>query len=143
MNNVNLIGRLTREPELRYSSGGVAISNFSIAVNSKRKQGDKWVDEVDYFDCTLFGKQAESLDQYHTKGKQVGIAGRLKQNRWEKDGQNYSKVVVIVNQIDLLGGPERQDGYQQGPQRQRPPQAQQSGPESFVGDGFDDEQIPF
>ena len=143
MNNVTLIGRLTRDSELKYSSGGAAIANLSIAVNSKKKQGDRWVDDVDYFDCTLFGKQAESLDQYLTKGKQVGIAGRLKQNRWEKDGQNYSKVVVIVNQIDLLGGPERQDGYQQGPQRQRPPQAQQSGPESFVGDGFDDEQIPF
>jgi single-strand DNA-binding protein len=139
MNNVNLIGRLTREPELRYSSGGVAISNFSIAVNSKRKQGDKWVDEVDYFDCTLFGKQAESLDQYLTKGKQVGIAGRLKQNRWEKDGQNYSKVVVIVNQIDLLGGTERQSPQGGYPQQRQSPQ----GPESFEGDSFDDEQIPF
>jgi single-strand DNA-binding protein len=139
MNNVTLIGRLTRDSELKYSSGGAAIASLSIAVNSKKKQGDRWVDEVDYFDCTLFGKQAESLNQYLNKGKQIGITGRLKQNRWEKDGQNYSKVVVIVNQIDLLGGTERQSPQGGYPQQRQSPQ----GPESFEGDSFDDEQIPF
>jgi len=139
MNNVTLIGRLTRDSELKYSSGGAAIANLSIAVNSKKKQGDRWVDDVDYFDCTLFGKQAESLNQYLNKGKQIGITGRLKQNRWEKDGQNYSKVVVIVSQIDLLGGTERQSPQGGYPQQRQSPQ----GPESFEGDSFDDEQIPF
>jgi single-strand DNA-binding protein len=139
MNSVTLIGRLTRDSELKYSSGGAAIASLSIAVNSKKKQGDRWVDEVDYFDCTLFGKQAESLNQYLNKGKQIGITGRLKQNRWEKDGQNYSKVVVIVNQIDLLGGTERQSPQGGYPQQRQSPQ----GPESFEGDSFDDEQIPF
>ena len=139
MNSVTLIGRLTRDSELKYSSGGAAIASLSIAVNSKKKQGDRWVDEVDYFDCTLFGKQAESLNQYLNKGKQIGITGRLKQNRWEKDGQNYSKVVVIVSQIDLLGGTERQSPQGGYPQQRQSPQ----GPESFEGDSFDDEQIPF
>ena len=139
MNSVTLIARLTRDSELKYSSGGVAVANLSIAVNSKKKQGDRWVDEVDYFDCTLFGKQAENLNQYLNKGKQVGVTGRLKQNRWEKDGQNYSKVVVIVSQIDLLGGTERQSPQGGYPQQRQSPQ----GPESFEGDSFDDEQIPF
>ena len=127
MNSVNLIGRLTDQPTLRYSQGGAAVSNFAIAVNGKKKQGNQWVDEVDYFDCTLFGNQAEKLQQYLGKGKQVGISGRLKQQRWQDNGQNRSKVVVIVDRLDLLGG--RDDG-QQRPQ-------QHGGPETFRGDNLD------
>ena len=102
LNRVVLIGRLTRDAELRQN--GTIISSFSIAVNRKRKQGDEWVDEANFFDVCLFGKQAESLQKYLTKGKQVAIDGELKQDRWEKDGQNRSKVVVISNSIQLLGG---------------------------------------
>ena len=88
MNSVNLIGRLTDQPTLRYSQGGAAVSNFrAIAVNGKKKQGQPvgWMN-VDYFDCTLFGNQAEKLQQYLGKGKQVGISGRLKQQRWQDNG---------------------------------------------------------
>jgi single-strand DNA-binding protein len=102
LNRVVLIGRLTRDAELRQN--GTAVSNFSIAVNRKRKQGDEWVDEANFFDICLFGKQAESLQKYLAKGKQIAIEGELKQDRWEKDGQNRSKVVVIANSIQLLGG---------------------------------------
>ena len=131
MNNVNLIGRLTRDAELKYTGGGLAIASFSLAVNQRKRQGDKWVDEAHYFDCTLFGKQAESLQQYLTRGKQVGITGRLQQERWERDGQKRSKVSIVVNELDLLGGQETR-------QEQR-----SEAPERFEGDSFDDEKIPF
>jgi len=102
LNRVVLIGRLTRDAELRQN--GTTVSSFSIAVNRKKKQGDEWVDDVNFFDVCLFGKQAESLQKYLTKGKQIAIDGELKQDRWEKDGQNRSKVVVIANSVQLLGG---------------------------------------
>lgn len=104
LNSVNIIGRLTRDADLKYTSGGMAISNFSIAVNRRRKNGDQWVDEVSFFDVNLFGKSADTLKQYLLKGKQVGICGELRQDRWEKDGQSHSRVYIVANDIQLLGG---------------------------------------
>ncbi len=104
LNHVMLIGRLTRDAELKYTPNGYAISNFSVAVNRRKKNGEQWVDEVSYFEINLFGKSAESLKQYLLKGKQVGIDGELRQDRWEQDGQPRSKIVINANNIQLLGG---------------------------------------
>ncbi|AEE16855.1 single-stranded DNA-binding protein [Treponema brennaborense] len=104
LNHVTLIGRLTRDAELKYTSGGFAISNFSIAVNRRRKNGDQWVDEASFFDINLYGKSAENLKPYLLKGKQVAIDGELRQDRWEQDGQPRSKVVIAANNVQLLGG---------------------------------------
>ena len=120
MNTVMIIGRLTRDMELKYTSGGMAIGKFSLAVNRKKKNGDQWVEEASFFDVTCFGKTAENLAQYMTKGKQVGVDGSLHQDRWEKDGQNMSRVVINADNIQLLGGgteqtapaPSRQEAQQ-------------------------------
>ena len=104
INRVTLIGRLTRDCEVRYSGGGLAVCRFSIAVNYSRKSGEQWVEEVSYFDMVLFGKQGEAVSKYLLKGKQVGIEGKLQQNRWEQEGKNRSKVEVVVNNVQLLGG---------------------------------------
>ncbi len=104
INQVILIGRLTRDADLKYTSGGFAISNFSIAVNRRRKNGDQWIDEASFFDINLYGKSAESLKQYLVKGKQVAVEGELRQDRWEQDGQPRSKVVIAANNVQLLGG---------------------------------------
>ncbi len=104
INQVIIIGRLTRDAELKYTQGGLAIGNFSIAVNRRKKSGDQWVDEVSYFEVSLFGKQAETLNQYMMKGKQVAVHGELRQDRWEQDGQSRSKVVIVANNVQLLGG---------------------------------------
>ena len=104
INVVMLVGRLTRDAELKYTQTGFAISKFSLAVNRRRKQGDQWIDEAHFFDLSLLGKRAEALNQYLTKGTQVAIQGELRQNRWEKDGQSRSKVEITVNDIELLGG---------------------------------------
>ena len=104
LNHVVLIGRLTRDAELKYTSGGQAVCKFSIAVNRRRKAGDQWVDEANFFDIVLWGRQGESLNQYLVKGKLVGVDGELRQDRWEQDGQNRSKVEIVANNIQLLGG---------------------------------------
>jgi len=140
-NNVlSINGRLVRESELRFSTSGTAILKFSIAVNRSVKKGDKWEDEASFFDCTMFGKMAESVNKYLEKGKQVSIIGELKQERWQKDGQNHSKVEIIVNKLQLLGSKDEQKQSYQKPE--------QSGPENFQDDsaqfGFgDDSSIPF
>ena len=104
INHVTLIGRLTRDAEYKVLSSGQAVCNFSIAVNRRRKNGDQWEDEANYFDIVLWGKQADSLNRYLVKGKQIGIDGELRQDRWQQDGQNRSKVVISANNVQLLGG---------------------------------------
>ncbi|WP_320130397.1 single-stranded DNA-binding protein [uncultured Sphaerochaeta sp.] len=157
LNVVALVGRLTRESELRYSSGGMAICRFSIAVNRRKRTADnKWEDEANFFDCTMFGKSAESLNQYLEKGRQVSILGELRQNRWEQDGQARTRVEIAVNSLQLLSSPngDRSEGRRtdggakpQGSYAPRPasnapvntpPVMDMGGPEQF-----DDDQIPF
>lgn len=104
INNVTLIGRATRDAELKYTAAGTAVLNFSVAVNESRKQGDQWVEEVNFFDITLFGRMGESLKSCIVKGKQVAISGRLQQQRWETNGGARSRVIVVANSVQLLGG---------------------------------------
>lgn len=103
-NIVVLVGRLTRESELRFTNSGTAVGRFSIAVNRIKRSGDQKEDEVSFFDIVVWGKQAEVLNQYLTKGRQVCVQGELRQNRWEQDGQSRTKVEVVANSIQLLGG---------------------------------------
>ena len=104
INHVVLVGRLTRDAELKYISGGLAVCKFSVAINRRRKNGDNWEDEVNYFDVVLWGRQGEALNKYLTKGKPVGVEGELRQDRWEQDGQKRSRIEIVANNIQLLGG---------------------------------------
>lgn len=110
INSVVLVGRLTRDSEMRYTNGGMAICKFSIAVNRRKRSGDQWTDEASFFDITMFGKSAESVQQYLMKGKQVAVQGELRQNRWEQDGQSRSKVEIVAQNVQLLGGPSGGSG---------------------------------
>ncbi len=103
INQVILVGRVTRDAELRYTAAGTALCNFSIAVNRRTKKGDQWQDEASFFDLTLWEKQAENLNKYLVKGTQVAVQGELRQDRWEKDGQKFNKIQVFVNNLQLLG----------------------------------------
>lgn len=109
-----LVGRLTRDAELKYTNSGVPVTRFSVATSNRRKKGDQWVDEPSFWDVDLWGKQAESLNQYLTKGKLVAVEGNMRQDRWEQDGMTRSKVVINANTVQLLGG--GQSGYQSGGQ---------------------------
>ena len=104
LNHVCIIGRLTRDAEIKYTQSGMAVSRFSIAVNRRIKNGDKWEDDANFFDIVLWNKQAQSLNQYLLKGKMIAVEGELSQTRWQQDDQNRSKVEIIANNIQLLGG---------------------------------------
>ena len=141
INHVVLIGRLTRDAELKYTNGGTAVTKFSLANNQSRKSGDQWTEEVHYFDVTLWGRSAEAVTKYLTKGKQVAVDGRLQQERWEKDGQKHSRVSITANNVELLGSGSGQGG---GGGRGGPAERQDApeGPEPSGGDKFEDD-IPF
>ena len=102
-NRVILVGNLTRDPELRYIPSGTAVSDIGIAVNDRVKKGDQWVDEVTFIDVTLWGRTAEIANEYLSKGSPVLIEGRLKLDRWEKDGQKHSKLKVTGDKLQMLG----------------------------------------
>ncbi|MBN1518845.1 MAG: single-stranded DNA-binding protein [Spirochaetales bacterium] len=112
-----LVGRLTRDAELKYTNSGQAVCHFSVATSTRRKKGDQWVDEASFWDVDLWGKQGESINQYLTKGKLVAVEGTMRQDRWEQDGQPRIKVIVNANTVQLLGsgqGGSQQGGYQAG-----------------------------
>lgn len=106
INSLILVGRLTRDLEVKYHQDGSTIGTTAIAVNRSVKHGDKWEDEASFFDITLFGKTAENLKQYLVKGKQVAIKGALKQDRWndKETGKQKSKISIVTEDIQLLGG---------------------------------------
>jgi len=144
VNHVVLIGRLTRDAELKYTASGQAVCKFSIAVNRRRKTGDQWVDEPNFFDIVLWGRQGETLNQYLVKGKQIGVDGELRQDRWEQDGQNRSRVEIVANNIQLLGGNAGNGGFNGGSfNKQETAHGNAGAPvNDSSGDGFTDD-IPF
>lgn len=104
INSVILVGRLTRDAELKYTSSGTPVCKFAIAVNRKKRSGEQWSDEASFFDIVLWGRFGETMSQYLQKGKQVAVQGELRQNRWEQDGQSRSKVEIVASTMQLLGG---------------------------------------
>jgi len=102
-NHVFISGNLTRDAELKYTSSGMAILKASIACNDSHKKDDgTWENIPSFFDITAFNKLAEKKNMSMVKGARVEIYGRLKQNRWEQDGQSRSKVEIIANEIDIV-----------------------------------------
>ena len=132
-----LVGRLTRDSELKYTSGGSPICSFSVATSSRKKKGDQWIDEASFWDIELWGKQGESLQQYLVKGKQVAVEGSMRQDRWEKDGQPRMKVVISAQTVQLLGGGQDKGQAKEQPRRQSP-----FAEEKPSADGFTDD-VPF
>ncbi|VAX20285.1 Single-stranded DNA-binding protein [hydrothermal vent metagenome] len=111
LNKVILIGNLTRDPELRYTPSGTAITKFGLATNRKFKKGEELKEEVCFVDITVWGRQAESCSEYLSKGRSVCVEGRLSFSQWEtEDGQKRSKLEVVGERVLFLGG--RGDGGQ-------------------------------
>ena len=105
-NKVLLMGNLTRDPELRYTSGGTAVASFGLAVNRKFKQGEEWKDEVCFVDITVWAKQGENCAEYLNKGSQAFIEGRLNFQTWEAEGgQKRNKLEVVANNVQFLSKP--------------------------------------
>ena len=103
LNTGSIVGRLTRDIDVKFSQSGNAVAKLSIANNRSVKKDGAWVDEVSYFDVVIFGKQAENCGKFLKKGSQIGVSYELVQNRWvDKDGQNRSKVELVANSVQFL-----------------------------------------
>jgi single-strand DNA-binding protein len=103
LNKVILLGNLTRDPELRYAPNGTAVARFGLAINSRYRQGEEWKDDVCFVDVVVFGRQAETVGEYLSKGRMALIEGRLQWRSWEsQDGQKRSKHEVIADRVQFL-----------------------------------------
>ena len=111
---VILIGRLTKDPELRYTPKGTPVASFGLAINYRYKQNDEKKDETTFIDIVVFGKPAEFCGQYLNKGSAVIVDGRLQQRRWESDGQQKSKIEVVAQSVNFLPGSKKGAGEEGG-----------------------------
>jgi len=104
-NRVILMGNVTRDIELKYTAGNTAVTDIGLAVNDRRKTASgEWVDETTFVDITLWGRTAEVASEFLSKGSPVLIEGRLKLDTWETDGQKRSKLRVVGERMQMLGG---------------------------------------
>jgi len=112
LNRVTLIGRLTRDPELRHTRAGDAIASLRVAVNGRaRDEGGQWVDKPNFFDVSVFGRQAETVANYMAKGRRIGIDGRLQWREWEaQDGTKRQSVDVVANEVFFIDSRGDGDG---------------------------------
>ncbi len=113
--NINVVvitGNLTKDPELRSTGGGTPVCEMRVAVNSRRKEGQEWVDKPNYFDVVVFGAQGENCSTYLSKGRPVAVEGRLDWREWEaKDGSGKRQAVQIVaNSVQFLGSRDGSGG---------------------------------
>lgn len=108
LNKCLIIGNAGRDCELRYTPNGTAVSDFSVAVNTRRKsQSGDWEDETEWFNVVLFGDQAERISQYVTKGKQVYVEGRMRTRNWDDDnGERHYRTELLANTVQFLGTKE-------------------------------------
>ncbi len=105
MNTVCLIGNLTRDPELR-DAGETKVATIGLAVNGRKKQGENWIEVPNFFDVTLWGRQAELAGEHLSKGRQIAVTGRLQWDSWENEaGEKRSKVVIVGESFDFLAKP--------------------------------------
>jgi single-strand DNA-binding protein len=139
INRVTLVGRLTRDPELRHLPSGSAVLQLGVAVNGRRKdETGNWVDKPNFIDVKVFGNQAEMLSQHLAKGRRIGVDGRLDWSSWEaQDGTKRSKVEVVAESVQFLDS--RTDGGEGG-ERQFVPAG--AATDDFSPTGSDDD-IPF
>ena len=119
LNSVNIMGNLTRDPELKYTPSGKAVCSLSIANNRVFTSNGQKNTEVSYFDVEVWGAVAENCSKYLSKGRGIIVEGRLKQDRWEKDGKTQSRVRITANNIHFLPG-KREDGPSAGASTSEP-----------------------
>jgi single-strand DNA-binding protein len=148
-NKVILLGNLTRDPQLSFLPSNTPVCEFGLAINRRwRGQDGNMQDETCFVDCQLYGRQAETFNQYMSKGRPVLVEGRLRMRQWEaQDGQKRSKLTVVVERFQFVGpsraaGPEQQAA---GPEQQAagPAAAEAGPPEEEVPPPRSEDDIPF
>ncbi len=144
MNKVILMGRLTRDPEVRYGDSQKAVARFGIAVDRRfAKEGDT---SADFFNCTAFGKQAEFVEKYLKKGTKMLVTGRIQNDNYtNKEGQTVYSVQIIVDELEFAESKGSSDGASAGNRAASEPASEGAAPASgFINipNGLDDE-LPF
>lgn len=115
LNQVTLMGNLTRDPELRQTPNGQNVTSFSLALNRSYKDASgEWQEATDYIDIVCWGPLAERVAQYLSKGRRCLVQGRMQSRSWEQDGQKRSKVEVLANDVTFLDGRGGGDGEGSG-----------------------------
>ncbi len=151
-NKVLLLGNLTRDVELRYTPNNTQVANIGIAVNRRYKGGDgEFKEETTFVDCEAWGRTAEVMSQYLSKGRPVFLEGRLKLDTWQdQQGNNRSKLKVVIENFQFVDSREGGGGGGGGGGRPAPARAQQGGggyqgapAPGDQGGGFADDDIPF
>ena len=105
VNQVTLLGNLTRDPEVRQTPSGQSVCSFSLALTRAYKdQSGEWQEATDYIDCVAWGPLGERVGQYLSKGRRALVQGRLQSRSWEQEGQKRSKVEVLANDVTFLDG---------------------------------------
>lgn len=146
INRVVMTGNLTRDPELRSTQGGTPVCSLRIACNTRRKDGDQWVDKPNFFDVTVWGAQGENCAQYLQKGRPVAIDGRLEHREYtDREGNKRQAVDIIADSVQFLGSRDGGGGENGGrftPQSDVPADTGdfQAAP---AGTGTGDDDIPF
>ena len=138
LNQVTLMGNLTRDPDLRQTPNGQSVCSFSLALNrSYKDQSGEWQDATDYVDVVAWGSLGERVGQYMAKGRRCLVQGRLQSRNWEQDGQKRSKVEVLANDVTFLDG----RGSETGDNVEEKPKAKSSKKEDVVIEDIGDEPI--
>ena len=141
-NKVVLMGNLTRDPELKSIPSGQQVASFSLAVNRTWKNASGEQQEaVDYIDCNAWGKPAEIITQYMSKGSAILVSGRLQQRSWEQEGQKRSKVEVVVEDFNFVGGNSGDGGGSSAPRPSSPKKEEPAPKKESSGDSLGNEPI--
>ena len=141
INSVVLVGNLTKDPELRHTPSGTAVTTLRVAVNDRVKRGEEWTDAAYYFDVTVWGRTAENCAQYLAKGRPVGVQGKLTWREWDaQDGSKRQSVEVVADNIQFLGS---RDGGGDGGGQQFVPQGAAQSKDDFPAAAAADDDIPF
>lgn len=141
MASVSIVGRLTRDAELKYTNSGEAVCHFTLATDARVKKGDQWVEEPSFWEVDLWGKRGESLNQYLTKGQLLGVSGPVRIEKSEYQGKEYTRAKVNASDIQLLGGKRSEGGNSSGGSHSAEAPAKKDEAQAG-GDDFTDD-IPF
>lgn len=135
MNSINLIGRLTRNPEMRFTQNNKAVCEFDIAVNRIGQE------QTDFINCILYGKQAENLTKYQGKGSLIGVTGALRIDSWKNEkGENRYKTYVLANNVEYLGTKKEEQQVEQPVQPKSDPFEEMAAQVQFDNEDMD---LPF
>lgn len=149
MNSVNVTGRLTKDPDIRYN-GEMCFADFSIAIQRRFKNKETGEYDTDFFEVKAFGKTAEMIEKYFSKGKRIEIEGRLQQDRWQdkETGKGRSKTYIVADSIGFGESKAESDKNQGGEKKQSQSATQQKKPDPMNDDFLNatpdiEEELPF